>query len=218
MKRLVIYIHGKGGSSDESEYYKPLFPEADVIGLDYYAQNPWEAKKEFSDYYDLKSKGYDSVIVIANSIGAFFTMIALSEKKIEKEFFISPIVDMKRLIQDMMQWAGVTKEELQRKKIIHTDFGETLSWEYYSYVCNHPIVWKIPTSILYGEKDHFTSLETISNFADDIGASLTVMSNGEHWFHTEEQMRFLEQWCKSSFAPDIISTSVYTVVNGIKRR
>ena len=26
------------------------------------------------------------------------------------------------------------------------------------------------------------------------GAELTVMPGGEHWFHTEEQMRFLDEW------------------------
>lgn len=30
--------------------------------------------------------------------------------------------------------------------------------------------------------------------AETCGASLTVMENGEHWFHTEEQMRFLDNW------------------------
>ena len=35
MKKLVLYIHGKGGCAGESEHYKPLFPECDVIGLDY---------------------------------------------------------------------------------------------------------------------------------------------------------------------------------------
>jgi len=26
------------------------------------------------------------------------------------------------------------------------------------------------------------------------GAELTVMEEGEHWFHTDEQMRFLDNW------------------------
>ena len=30
--------------------------------------------------------------------------------------------------------------------------------------------------------------------ADRIGADLTIMANGEHWFHTDEQMLFLENW------------------------
>ncbi len=26
--------------------------------------------------------------------------------------------------------------------------------------------------------------------------TLTIMKNGEHWFHTEEQMKFLDSWIK----------------------
>lgn len=89
MNRLVIYIHGKGGNAKEAEHYKPLFPKDDVIGCDYQSQNPWEAKVEFSDFYEKAAKGYASVIVVANSIGANFAMSALADKKIEKAFFIS---------------------------------------------------------------------------------------------------------------------------------
>lgn len=35
---------------------------------------------------------------------------------------------------------------------------------------------------------------TISGFAEKHNAGLTVMVSGEHWFHTEDQMRFLDEW------------------------
>lgn len=70
----------------------------------------------------------------------------------------------------MMMWANVTEEELRIKKEIPTEFGE---------------------------KDNLTSIETISEFAGRIGASLTVMKDGEHWFHTEEQMEFLDEWLRN---------------------
>ena len=70
MKELVIYVHGKGGKAEEAEHYKPLFPKSDVIGFDYKSQNPWKAKNEFSDFYDLNTKGYDSIILIAKG-GAY---------------------------------------------------------------------------------------------------------------------------------------------------
>ena len=54
----------------------------------------------------------------------------------------------------------------------------------------------MPTKILYGDKDNLTSLETISRFAKTHNADLTVMENGEHWFHTEEQMKFLDDWIR----------------------
>ena len=75
-----------------------------------------------------------------------------------------------------------------------TSFGEDLSWNYLSYVRDHPVVWTVPTDILYGENDDLTSLETIKAFAENHNSSLSVMPCGEHWFHTEEQMRFLDEW------------------------
>ena len=198
MKKLVIYVHGKGGTAEEAKHYRTLFAESDVIGFDYKSQNPWEAKSEFSDFYDLHSKEYDSVILVANSIGAFFSMNALAEKKISKALFISPIVNMEKLITDMMMWSNVTEDELESKKEIPTEFGETLSWEYLCYVRRHPIQWHIPSCILYGGRDHLTSRETISEFAEKQGADLTVMEDGEHWFHTKEQMQFLDDWLRRS--------------------
>ena len=198
MKKLVIYVHGKGGTAEEAKHYRTLFVESDVIGFDYKSQNPWEAKKEFSDFYDLHSKEYNSVILVANSIGAFFSMHALAEKKISKALFISPISNMEKLITNMMIWSNVTEAELQRQREIPTEFGETLSWEYLCYVRKHPIKWNIPTCILYGANDNLTSVETVSGFAEQIGASLTVMNDGEHWFHTNEQIEFLDNWIRNS--------------------
>ena len=86
------------------------------------------------------------------------------------------------------------ERELAEKEEIPTDFGETLSWAYLCYVRTHPIDWRVPTRILYGTQDNLTSLETISAFAGRLGAELTVMPEGEHWFHTPEQMRFLDAW------------------------
>ena len=192
----VIYIHGKGGSAAESEHYKSLFPDCEVIGLDYQTFTPWETGKEIHiAVEELKSK-YENVILIANSIGAFFSMNAGIDDMIQKAYFISPIVDMEKLITNMMQWANVTEQELESEGVIHTNFGEDLSWEYLSYVRSYLITWHAPTQILYGSNDLLTSLETISDFANKHQATLTVMEGGEHWFHTEDQMQFLDRWIK----------------------
>ena len=36
----------------------------------------------------------------------------------------------------------------------------------------------------------------LSEFTGNHNAHLTVMENGEHWFHTEEQLAFLNAWMK----------------------
>ena len=194
--KTILYIHGKGGSATESEHYKCLFPDCDVIGLDYKTYSPWETGIEIRVAVEKIREKYENIILIANSIGAYFCMNAGIDDFIERAYFISPIVDMEMLITDMMKWANVSEEELQLKGVIHTDFGEDLSWDYLSYVRSHLVKWNVPTQILYGSKDHLMSIDTITNFVKKHNASLTIMENGEHWFHTEEQMAFLDNWIK----------------------
>ena len=194
MNNIVVYVHGKGGSAEEAEHYKALFPDSEVIGFDYRAQAPWEAREEFPSFFAGLRQRRGSLTLIANSIGAFFSLSALDETLVDSAFLISPVVDMEKLIGNMMRWANVTERELAEKQEIPTAFGETLSWRYLCDVREHPVSWRVPTRILYGERDDLTSWETISAFAERVGAALTVMPGGEHWFHTEEQMRFLDRW------------------------
>lgn len=199
MKNKIVYVHGKGGSAEEAEHYRTLFPEAEVIGFDYHAQTPWEAREEFPQFFAEQRKRCDHLTLIANSIGAFFAMSSLDGTLIDQARFISPVVDMEKLIGNMMMWANVTERELAEKSEIPTRFGETLSWSYLCYVREHPIVWQVPTRILYGEHDTLTDLEIISAFAKRVGAELAIMQGGEHWFHTEQQMRFLDDWILRNF-------------------
>ena len=194
MKKAIVYIHGKGGNAEEADHYRPLFPDCDVIGFSYKSQTPWEAREEFAAYLEELRRQYDAVSLIAVSIGAYFAMSAAMGGMIENAYLISPIVDMEQLICDMMRWANVTESELREKGEIETPFGETLSWEYLSYVRAHPIAWRVPTHILYAENDHLTSRQTITAFSEKIGASLHIMAGGEHWFHTKEQMAYLDAW------------------------
>lgn len=169
----VLYIHGKSGSAAESKHYKPLFPDSEVIGLDYQTFNPRETGKEISEAVtELKNK-YESIILIANSIGAYFSMNTSIDGMIQKAFFISPVVDMERLN------------------------GYELTGEWLRYVKSHPVKWSVPTCILYGSKDELVPFDTISAFAKTHHAQLTVMDGGEHWFHTEKQMLFLDGWIRA---------------------
>ena len=149
MEEIVVYVHGKGGSAQEAEHYKALFPNCEVIGFDYHAQSPWEATEEFSGFFTAVRKRCGKLTLVANSIGAFLSLSSLNKKLVDTAYFISPVVDMEQLICNMMQWADVSEAELAEKLEIPTTFGETLSWKYLCYVREHPVSWKIPTRILY---------------------------------------------------------------------
>lgn len=192
--KAVVYIHGKGGGAAEKEHYKPLFPDCDVLGLDYKTFTPWETGKEIHGAIKRLKSNYEKIILIANSIGAFFSMNADIDDMVKTAYFISPIVDIEKLICDMMKQSNISESDLQKKGVIRTDFGEDLSWEYLCYVREHPLKWTVPTHILYGGGDCLTSYETIKAFSDCHDVILNVMENGEHWFHTEEQIEYLDNW------------------------
>ena len=201
-RTAVVYVPGKGGSAAESEHFRPLFPDRDVIGLACQAGTPWEAEEELRAAFTALGRRYDGVTLIANSIGAFFCMYAQIGGLIRKAYFISPIVDMEKLITDMMRQADVSEAELRSRGTVRTAFGEDLSWEYLCRVRSHSVLWDAPTEILYGSRDALTSYETVRRFAETCRAGLTVMQGGEHWFHTSEQLRFLDAWIREKEASD----------------
>ena len=196
MKRVMLYIHGKGGNAGEADRFRTICPGFDVLGVDYRGELPWEAAPQITAAYDEACRQYDHIILLANSIGAYFAMLALQGRAPDRALFVSPVLDMERLILDMMGRAGVSEQTLRERGEIPTDFGETLSWGYLSYVREHPIAWQAPTEILYAGGDHLVSRQSVERFAAEHGAGLTVLENGEHWFHTEEQLAFLDGWVK----------------------
>lgn len=83
MKEIVVYVHGKGGSAQEAEHYNALFPDREVIGFDYRAQAPWEATEEFPGFFAALRKRCEKLTLVANSIGAFFSLSSLDEKLVD---------------------------------------------------------------------------------------------------------------------------------------
>ncbi len=180
----------------EAEQYKKNCSGFDIIGIDYNDYLPWIVQNQIKEAYENAHKRYDHIYVIANSIGAYFAMHTLQACDIEKALFISPVLDMERLILDMMSWANVSEADLHEKGDIPTDFGETLSWKYLCFVRENPITWNVPTEILYAGNDNLVSRKTVNEFISNHNTHLTVMENGEHWFHTDEQLAFLDIWMK----------------------
>jgi len=194
MNKTVIYIHGLGGSACEAEHYAPLFPSLKVTGFDYRAETPWQARDEFPAFARKTSADGSPLILIANSIGAYFAMQSLcGSGLVEKAVFISPVIDMEGLILGMMRREGISENELRQKEKIITSSGETLSWEYLQFARLNPARWDTPALVIYGENDNITGPQTVTDFARAAGAELAVMKGAEHWFHTAEQMDFIDR-------------------------
>ncbi len=197
--KILLYIHGKGGSAQEAEQYRKNCPGFEVAGVDYDGSFPWTARPTIQAACLKAEKTFDQVWVLANSIGAYFAMDALQSRAVHKALFISPVLDMESLILDMMSWAVVSEDALRAEGEIPTPFGETLSWDYLCFVRDNPIRWNVPTEILYAGQDNLTSRQTVDAFlASHPRAGLTVMEGGEHWFHTEAQLTFLDGWMQQA--------------------
>lgn len=197
MRKAIIYVHGKGGSALEVERFKKNCPGFEMVGVDYREYLPWIVEKQIRDTYEKLTSKYDQIFLLANSIGAYFSMLALQDLPIKKALFISPILDMEKSITDTLEENNLTETELENQQEIILG-RKTLSWKYLQFVREHPINWQIKTEILYGQKDNHTSNAVLDAFIENHNAHVTIMKNGEHWFHTKEQLTFLDNWMQKT--------------------
>lgn len=161
--------------------------------------DPWHVVPELREVMAVLRQRWGHIHLRANSIGAWFSLLAFADTPPEQVLFVSPVLDMEKLIRNMMLWESVDEERLERKGEIPTNFGKTLSWDYLQYAKAHPIVkWDALTSILYAGQDNLTDRSTVNAFVSRFGCNLTVMENGEHWFHTPEQLDVLKKWEESN--------------------
>ena len=147
MKNIVIYVHGKGGSAQEAEHYGTLFPDAEVVGFDYRAQTPWECKGGIFAVCRA-ARALRQSCACGNSIGAYFSMCASAETLIDRAYFISPIVDMEKLICKMMAWAGVTEQESAEKSKFPLSLAKRCRGTIFAMCGSIRCDWGVPTCIL----------------------------------------------------------------------
>ena len=207
--KVCLFIHGKCGNKEEAERLSEIIcPHGfQVLGIDLPEHGerkddsgklvPWDAVPELQSVLSYAKAHWQSISLHATSIGGYFSLLAFGDEVFEKALFVSPVADMCALIENMMQWSNVSEERLAAEKEIPTDFGETLSWEYYTYVKTHPIAkWSSKTAILYARHDNLTDRKTITEFAGRFGCDLQIYEDGEHWFHTEEQLAVWRDFVK----------------------
>ncbi|WP_287714991.1 alpha/beta hydrolase [Blautia sp.] len=140
---------------------------------------------------------WNTVGLFACSLGAYFSLLAYREEEFERCLFLSPVVDMERIIENMMAWFHITSGQLKENGELDTPIGQKLYWDYYCYTKENPIVkWNSPTSILYGSEDDLCEYDRILAFTERFSCRLEVVEQGEHYFHTEGQLERYRRWLR----------------------
>lgn len=204
--RVYIHVHGKQSRKEYAEEFAALAEERGYQTLSFDLPRHGERQAEATpcDIWhgvdDLRLIGayvfprWREVSLFACSLGACFSLHAWQDRPFRRCLFQSPIVDMDWLIGQMMGWFGVTEARLRREREIPTPV-DVLSWDYWQYIREHPIVrWDAPTAILYAGKDTLQSEDVIRGFAEAHGCRLTIAANSEHPFMGEGDGAIVRRW------------------------
>ena len=161
-----------------------FFPAKSFYPLITTALRPGEFRREVRSLLgDIKD-----FTLIAISIGAYFFLSSGLSDRVKEAFFISPVSDMEKLILGMMEYSGVTEEELKEKGNI----GD-LSYEYLTYARSHRMEWNVKTHAIAGSLDEVMDISITRKVFPD----LTVLEGSYHYLHTPEEKRRIVEWMKS---------------------
>ena len=204
---VYIYVHGLGGRKEDAEEFSKIAEKKGFQVLAFDLPGHGERKKDsekipappfqkaaddLEAVYDAARSEWKNVYLYAVSLGAYLSLATYQGFEIKKALLISPVVDMKNLIERMMKKSDITPEILKERKNIPE---LNLSWDYYKFTLNNEITdWEIQTEILYPELDDLTPRDEIEEFSKKFNCGLTVLQDSEHYIHTEEGLKFLRNW------------------------
>ena len=94
---------------------KPIIIE--LFSFSMKGNTPLAVGDEIDNFIESVKDQYSEIFIIAISVGAYYAMSSRSGRYIKKALFISPIIDFVFLLNSMMEFSGVTEDELEKKKI-----------------------------------------------------------------------------------------------------
>ena len=210
-RRVVVAVHGAQSSKTDVPFQllAETLSDCQVLSFDLpehgdRKQEPALCKppvcvRELSAVLDYAGGRWTGVGLFAVSMGAYFSLVACRNRKLEHAWFLSPVVDMERLTRDMMGWFQISESRLKAEKAIPTPMGQTLYWDDYCYIRAHPIDrWPFPTDILRGAGDTLVAEDTVLAFAKRFSCRLRTVEGAEHWFHTPQELEALTGWLRET--------------------
>lgn len=206
---LYLVVHGRASCKEDAERFAriavgkgyqvlsfdlPEHGERARLAPECTVQN---GVRDLRTVMDHVRRNWSAVNLFATSLGAYFSLVTYRDFRFGRCLFASPVLDMQRLIENMMRWFNVTPEQLEAQREIPTPIGEKLSWDYYSYVRDHPIdVWDSPTYILYPALDNLTEPDVVDHFAGRFEARIQRVPGSEHYMHSDAELSIMEDWMR----------------------
>lgn len=131
-KRLYLYIHGQGGCKEEAEaeafaniacrngcqVLSIDLPEHGDRKSESNSFDPWHIVPELNTIMKFAKGHWEQISLFANSIGAWFSMLSFKDERLRNCLFVSPVLDMKKLISNMMKWANVSEARLKKSLLL----------------------------------------------------------------------------------------------------
>ena len=207
-ENVYIYVHGLYGKKEDAEEFSKIAEKKgfqvlsfDLPGHGERRKNPEQtpempsfskASSDIEVIYNEARSEWKNIYLYGVSLGAYCSLATLQGLEIKKALLVSPVVNMKNLIERMMKNSNITPEILkERKKIPELN----LSWDFYKFTLENEITdWNCKTEILYPELDNLTPREEIEEFAEKFSCGLTVLKNCEHYIHMDEDLKILRAW------------------------
>lgn len=207
-ENVYIYVHGLYGKKENAEDFSKIAEKKGFQVFSFDLPEHGERKKnpdqpeemppfskavdDIQAVYEEAASQWKNIYLYAVSLGAYFSLVALQGCDIKKTLLVSPVMNMKNLIERIMKSVNITPEILkERKNVPEYNF----SWDYYKFVLENEITdWNCPTEILYPEHDNLILLDEAEEFAKKFSCGLTILPNSEHHIEDEECLKFLRAW------------------------
>ena len=162
------------------------------------AFTPMDASPEVRAFARLARSQSIEVSLLANSIGAYFSLCDTPAGTFKHAWLVSPLLDLEYYIRDMMAEYSVTDEQLEAEPEINTPRG-VLESPYLRFVEKHSARLDIPIWIIRGDQDEMVPLGILSRFVGAPGVELVQVEGGQHFLGRPPHLDTVVAWFEERY-------------------
>jgi len=162
------------------------------------AFTPMDASPEVRAFARLARSQSTEVSLLANSIGAYFSLCDTPAGTFERAWMVSPLLDLEYYIRDIMAEYSVTDEQLEAQTVIDTPRG-VLERSYLRFVEEHPARLNAPSWMIRGDQDEMVPLNALSRFVGAPGVELVQVEGGQHFLGQPPHLDTVVAWFEERY-------------------